>query len=84
MLAYLYGVVAAGAVNQKLAVDVYGECTVNALKIDIVSFTALFLQVKCTAIMPARVLIRKMRKHYRERVSCVQILNLVKSMHLNT
>ena len=25
MLAYLYGVVAAGAVNQKLAVDVYGN-----------------------------------------------------------
>lgn len=25
MLAYLYGVIAAGAVNQKLAVDVYGN-----------------------------------------------------------
>ena len=34
--------------------------------------------------MPTGVLVRKMRKHNRERISRVKILNVVVAVHLNT
>ena len=62
----------------------YIKCRINTLKVDIVSFIVLFFKVKSASVMPTRVFIRNVWKHNRERISCVQILNMVITMHLNT
>ena len=71
-------------VTLKLTVDIQVKCGVNALKVDIILLIELFLQIEGAAIMPAGIFIRKVREHDRERISDVQILDVVISVHLYT
>ena len=71
-------------VTLELSVYVEIKCGVNTFKVDIVLFAGGLFQVEGAAVMPAGILIRKVRKHNRERISDIEILNMVIAVHLNT
>ena len=68
----------------ELSVYIEIKCGVNTFKVDIIFFSGGLFLVEGAAIMSAGILIRKVRKHNRERISDIEILNMVIAVHLNT
>ena len=71
-------------ISLELSIYVKIKCGVNTFKVNVIFLALLLFQIEGTAIMPTRILIRKVRKHNRERISRIQVLNVVISVHLNT
>ena len=71
-------------ISLEFAVNVNIECAIYTFEVDVISFAPLLLYVKGAAIMPTRIIVRKMRKHNRERIANVEVLNVVVSVHLHT
>ena len=71
-------------ITLELSVHIEIKRRVNTFKVDVVLFARLLFQIEGAAVMPTRILIRKVRKHNRERISRIQVLNVVISVHLNT
>ena len=71
-------------VTLEFAVDVQIECGVNAFKIEVIPFACLFSQIECPAVVPAGIFIGKVRKHNREGIPGIQILDVVITVHLYT
>ena len=71
-------------ISLELTVDIKIKRRINTLEIEIVFLVCFFVQVKTSTVVPRGILVRNMRKHNGERISDIQILNMIVTVHLNT